>query len=113
MNRLLQQAKNRKEKNVGELLKAYNAARMRHRSLHRQYKAEQAWKRDHTLYSVCTKDPSVIFKSIKSVKRGSIRKIQKLTVGKKVYVGDSVKDGFFDSISQLKSRDPNILAADS
>ena len=113
MNRLLQQAKNRKENNVGELLKAYNAARMRHRSLHRQYKAEQAWKRDHTLYSVCTKDPSVIFKSIKSVKRGSIRKIQKLTVGKKVYVGDSVKDGFFDSISQLKSRDPNILAADS
>ena len=32
-------------------------------------------------------------------------KIQKLKVGKKTYICDSVKDGFYDSISQLKTRD--------
>ena len=40
-------------------------------------------------------------------------KIQKLTVGDKVYVGDSVQDGFYDSISQLKSRDDASLDNDA
>ena len=34
-----------------------------------------------------------------------------MTVGNKTYVGDTVQDGFFDSISQLKSRDSDSLAA--
>ena len=37
-------------------------------------------------------------------------KINKLTVGGKSYVGESVKDDFYDSISTLKTKDNETLA---
>ena len=100
-------------RNIASLKNDYNKARDQHRKLERRYKAEQSSRRDETLFSMCTSNPSPIFKSIKSSKRSTAGKIQKLSVGHKVYVGDSVQDGFYDSISQLKSRDSVSLSNDA
>ena len=47
----------------------------------------------------------MIHKRIKTSRRCYAGKVQKLTVGSKIYEGDSVGDGFFDSISALKTHD--------
>ena len=83
----------------------YNAARIAHRKLERNFKAKDSYERDQNL----SKGPPFIYKSIKASKRSRARKIQKLTVGMKTYLGESVMDGFFDSISGLKTRDSTHL----
>ena len=50
-----------------------------------------------------------LYKSVRDSKGPSSRKIQKLTVGNKVYTGDTVPDGFFETISQIKTLDENTL----
>ena len=98
---------------ANKLKEDYNRARTMHRKLERAYKAEQSHKRDQNLFSICSNDPSPIFRNIKSSKRSTAGKINKLKVGKKVYTGEAVQDGFYDSISQLKSRDSESLRGDS
>ena len=83
----------------------YNVARAQHRKLLREQKAMQSSERDQLLFS----NPTMIQQKIKSSKRAKAGNIQKLTVGNKTYVGASVRDGFYDSISQLKSRDDDLL----
>ena len=84
----------------------YNHLRNYHRKLLRIFKAKRSVKRDTCLYT----NPSQVNKSIRTAKRRKAGKIPKLTVGHRTYNGDSVKDGFFDSISQLKSRDEESLS---
>ena len=55
--------------NASKLKVEYSKARTLHRKLERAYKAEQSWKRDQSLFSICGKDPSPVFKNIKSSKR--------------------------------------------
>ena len=74
----------------------YNKARNLHRKLERSHKAKSSVQRDETLNA---KDLSPIFASV----------IDKLTVGDKVYVGDSVQNDFFDFISNLKTKDLSSL----
>ena len=83
----------------------YNQARCSHRKLTREVKAKGSSDRDWLLFT----DPAAVQRKIKSSKRNKAVKIQKLTVGDKTYVGDSVQDGFFDSISQLKTKDEVTL----
>ena len=59
--------------------------------------------RDAELLGLLSKEPREIFKSFKKTKASQSRKIQSLQVGKKVYAEDSIADGFFDSISDLKT----------
>ena len=47
---------------------------------------------------------------MKISKRSKAGRISKLKVGDKTYLGENVKDGFFDSISSLKTRDTEALA---
>ena len=47
---------------------------------------------------------SSIFRKIKASKTSSSKQIQILKVGNKDYHGENVKNGFFNSISELKSR---------
>ena len=51
------------------------------------------------------RDPESLYKTIRLNKRDNVGKIQKLTVRDKVYLGDSVADGFYDSLLDLKSLD--------
>ena len=87
------------------LKRSYKKARLAHRKLERNFKAKASFDRDKNL----SMGPSFVYKSIKAAKRCQVRKIQKLLVGNKCYHGDSVKDGFFDSISTLKTRDSSHL----
>ena len=90
---------------IVKLKNNYNEARLAHRKLERKFKAKDSYERDQNL----SKGPSFVYKSIKASKISRIRKIQKLTVCKKTYLGESVRDGFFDSISGLKTRDSTHL----
>ena len=65
--------------------------------------------RDSRLHSILGSDPSSLHKFIKSSKSKSSSKIQSLKVGKKVYSGSSVSDGFFDSLSSLKAPDMSSI----
>ena len=85
----------------------HNRSRNLHRKLERSFKARDSIRRDKTL---CSSDLSSVFKSVRNSKRTNAGNITKLTVRGKTYVGDAVKDGFFDSISKLKMKDENSLS---
>ena len=74
-----------------------------HRKLIRAQNADESIRRDSRMYEILEKDPRKIFRWIKASKAGNTRKIGKLTVDDRAYFGDSVPDGFFDSLQQLKS----------
>ena len=59
--------------------------------------------RNTELLSLLSKEPKKVFKSFKKTKASQSRKIQSLQVGEKTYAEDNVADGFFDSISELKT----------
>ena len=56
-----------------------------------------------TFNSLISKNPSRAFRAIRSSKKGNVKNITTLTVGKTTYKGECVKDGFFDSLSALKN----------
>ena len=91
--------------NTEVLKENYSKSHDQHRRLVRAYKAKDSFIRDQKLHSILSRDPSSIFKSITRSKRAKAGKITRLTVKDKIYLGDSVKDGFFDSISNLKTFD--------
>ena len=114
-NKLLKKYKNMKENTlkytnsgnthlIGSIKAKYNKSRMAHKKLSRQFKAKDALKRDSE-FNTFPQEPSMIHKRIKTSRRCYAGKVQKLTVGSKIYEGDSVGDGFFDSISALKTHD--------
>ena len=86
------------------LLKAahddYKASRIAHRRLVRQFRAKEAFDRDNNLLT----KPIQTYKKIRASRRCKASKINKLKVGVKTYQGKTVPDGFFDSISKLKTR---------
>ena len=59
-------------------------------------------KRDQDLFTILSSDPNSVFRKIKSSKR-SHPKVHTLQVGPKTYTGESVSDGFYDSVSNLKT----------
>ena len=59
--------------------------------------------RDNHLNNILTGNPSAVHSAIKRFKNSSSTKIHTLNVGDAAYVGDSVPDGFFASLSSLKS----------
>ena len=87
----------------------YSKARTEHRRLLRHIKACSSIKRDQDLFSVCSTTNSKVFSNIKRSRREKCSKINKLQVRNRTYVGESVKDGFFDSIRDLKTRNSTVL----
>ena len=78
---------------------------MKHKKLQREFRAKEGIKRDEHLHSMLS-DPSSLQKQIKSHKRARTAQIKKLTVGNNVYLDNNVADGFFSSITKLKTKDP-------
>ena len=105
-NKKLKQSLQNNEPGISDLKAAYNKSRILHRKLERSFKAKDSIARDNRLNFG---DLTAVFSSVKRAKRTKAGKIQKLTVGDSTYVGDSVKDGFYDSISQLKTRNTPSL----
>ena len=77
------------------------------RNLTRSWHLAQADKRDQQLHSVLSNDPRKLFSHIRSTKTSSTgSKIHALKVSGKIYRGEKVCDGFYDSLSSLKA--PNM-----
>ena len=61
------------------------------------------------LHHILTNDPSKVYQSIRKGKQASSTIIQELRVGSKSYIGDSVPDGFYESLTKLKTADYDDL----
>ena len=81
----------------------YTAAKSRLKALTRSWQHQEALKRDLQLSSVLESNPTALYSFLRSSKAGSFRDIQNLSVEGKTYTGPQVPDGFFDSLSSLKS----------
>ena len=79
--------------------------KLNHRKLVRKNKVAERVKNDKKLFDICSKNPKAIFSTIKASKTNSQSKIQRLHVGDKTYLESEVPDGFYDSLSTLKSLD--------
>ena len=66
-------------------------------------------KRDKNLFEILSSNPSAAHRSIKASKSSSSSDIQTLKVDNKIYSGENVPDGFFDSLSTLKAPDMSSL----
>ena len=60
-------------------------------------------KRDEQLHQILSDNPSAVHSFLKSSKNSSSTMIQKLTVGEDTFTEEMVPDGFFQSMSNLKS----------
>ena len=89
-----------------DLKNQYLELKLSHRKLERIHSAQDSIDRDVKLHEFLTGDSSHHFTRIRQSKATKSRStIKKLTVGDKIYGGETVCDGFFDSISKLKSLD--------
>ena len=59
--------------------------------------------RDQKLFKILEENPRNVFGFIKSCRKTSPTQIESLSVGDKVYKGSAVSDGFFDSMSSIKT----------
>ena len=78
----------------------------------RQQRVLQAVKRDAKIDNILATNPKSVYSCLRKIKGTKNKKIDKLQVGDKLYLGDMVGDGFYDSMSTLKSCDEKTLATD-
>ena len=71
----------------------------------RRHKNSENFKRDQQAFSILSSNPSSMYRKIKEMKNSTTKQIQMLKVGTKEYHGEDVKNGFFQSISDLKTRE--------
>ena len=84
---------------------ALSGSRSAYRRLVNASSSIAANKRDNLVHSVLSSDPSSLYKTIRQSKNPQTSKLPSLRVSDKVYSGSAVPDGFFDSLSSLKSPD--------
>ena len=89
----------------------YKTQKALHRQLVRRIRMQDNIKRDKLMHSVLESDPSKFFKLARSSRMLKTEPIKQLIVRHKVYDGDQVCDGFFDSISYLKTKAHKDLEA--
>ena len=99
----------RKRNSIKNLFNAPDAsalkkAKAHHRRLIRSYRGANMFAEDQKMFSLMSSSPSSVFRKIKASKKSSVEAIPFLKVGSDVYHGENVKNGFFDSISRLKSK---------
>ena len=113
--KLSQQSLLRKYKAVGKfsgsqdilaaMHSSLNVEKVKHRTLLRSENAAASVKRDENLHSILNQNSSQVFKSLRSKNKSKVRKISKLSVNGKLYSGETVPDGFYDSLHQMKTLD--------
>ena len=89
-----------------ELLEAhttFNIAKAAHQNVVRKSTVEQECIRDEQFHEILSKNPRDVFRRIKARKSKESPSIDSLIVGDKIYTNENVSDGFFDSISALKT----------
>ena len=103
LKRLNQVDKNTPATEIQDATENYKSAKSAHQNLVRKYSISQELERDNNLLDLLSKQPKDIFKSFRNAKSSQATKIRKLHVGDKTYSEENVADGFYDSISQLKT----------
>ena len=83
--------------------------RQKHRKLLRSENASDSCKRDAKLFSILENNTSDIFKLLRRRKQNNSGKISKLSANGKVYSGHNVGDGFYDSLLELKTFNPQSI----
>ena len=84
-------------------MRQLQTARNGYRQAVRANRLRQSVIRDSKLDTILSKDPRKIFLYLRSIRRTKTKTIQSLTVGSKIYTGDRVGDGFYESMTSLKS----------
>ena len=72
------------------------------RSAARAHNSKVARQRDQLLHSVLSEDPRKLYAAVRSSKSAGSPTLHTLQVGKNIYSGDGVPDGFFDALLILK-----------
>ena len=89
-------------------------ARNRHRHFLRHFEADKNNTEDAKVHDILTTNSKAAFHQLRSIKSSSTSsKISELIVQDKVYCGDSVKDGFYENIQQLKTLQPEVKSCSS
>ena len=91
---------------------AFKSAKSNYRATVRSARLDQAVKRDKLLDKILTEDPSSLYSYLKSSRKTRTSKVCKLRVQSKCYEGSAVADGFYDSITSLKSCNQSDLESD-
>jgi hypothetical protein len=84
---------------------AVTAARKDCRQAIRMERLQNNLARDQRLHCILTDSPSSLYSYLRGSKATNQTCIEKLSVGDKIYLGDKVPDGFYDSMTSLKSCD--------
>ena len=93
-------------------IRQLEAARKAYRQAVRSARLKQAVSRDQQLDTILTNNPSRLYSSLRNTKKSKTSSIEKLKVGDKVYEGSQVGDGFYESMSSLKTCDLEALSQD-
>ena len=70
--------------------------------------AENRDSEDIKLAEILSKNPTRVFSKFRAASASSAPVVNKMKVGEKVYTGEFVPDGIFDSLSQLKAPDMRL-----
>lgn len=89
----------------------FNARKKDYRDAIRKFKLQENIERFKELDDILEK-PKDAFKYLKKCRESKEAKIERLTVGEKLYVGSAVCDGFYDSMTALKRCDIGLLKQD-
>ena len=107
----------KKHKNVcknptSNAIKQFELAKKVYRQSVRTARLELSVKCDKMLDSILSDNPRKLYSYLRNIKKAKTSRIEKLVVGEKVYSGNMVGDGFYDSMSSLKYCDKSALLAD-
>ena len=91
------------ESEKDDALTLFKTAKSFHQKVIRNHRVAQESSRDDDLLDILSKQPRDIFKKFRNNKSSQSTKVKSLLVGNKVYSEEKVADGFFDSISELKT----------
>ena len=80
-----------------------------HQRLVRKHRMLENFRRDEKTFSVLNSASSDLFRVVRNSRKSSSIALNKLIFNGKVYEGDSVGDGFYDSISHLKTQEHHHL----
>ena len=89
----------------------FNRLRAKHRHIVRQARQGYDKMQNDKLFTLLSSNPSSAFRTIKSAKSSDSVQVPSIKVGEKIYRGDRVIDGLFESISKLKTGDPHQLSS--
>ena len=81
----------------------FKTAKLEYQNAVRRKVNSDECERDDNFNQLLTNNPTTVFKQIKKKRAGEAPKIKSLKVGDKIFTDDNVADGFFSSISDLKT----------